>query len=451
MIQRSKAAVSARQVFILAATAIAVFCFSADGLRAASYISGFNANGDVGSAASGNIAADDNVTITVDNDNGGAGSFNVIDRNAGAPITVMSGDGQNLTLGSNATGVSGTLSVTGNMTANGSVNTVGTVGSANTLTGASNSFSATNTNSITATVTNSLSAANNTIGATNTNSITATVSNTMNSDLNVIGNAATYAGATEAIRVDGGTGVSIKGAAFAVNTSNAVATTNTIGSNNAATTVDLIAGNSNMALANDTARTVVAGGTSVVGSGTTTSAVSLINKGGTASHAELDALGNISMVTTAATQASAAVTLTNGAGITHGIVVTEDRTVISGGIQSTTLTLDDNGATFRNPAGNPAQVTGVADGKNDYDAVNVRQLNQAFSGIASVAALAAIPAPAPGDNFSVGMGYGHFRGANAMAVGLRGRVLDNMTISGGLGYGTTDSAVTPNLGIAFSW
>lgn len=427
---------SARQMFALAA----VLSFLQADRLCASSIYGFNSNGDVYNSASGSLTADDSVVITIDNNMDGAGAFTVYDRTGGGLATVISGDGGSLTLGSNATTVSGTLGVSGNMTASGTLgvtgnitatgaaNTIGTAGSANTLTGASNSLS-----------------------ATNTNSITATISNTMTSDLNVIGNNANYATATEAIKVDGGTGVSIKGAAFEVNTANTVATANTIGSNNSGTTVALAGGNSSLAIANNTALTAVTGGASVLGPGTTSSDVSLVNKGGTATHAVADGNGRISMVNTAAAEASASVTLTNGLGNTHGMVVTESKTVLSGGTHSTSLTLDDSGATFRNSAGDPARVTGVADGSSDYDAINVRQLKQAFSGIASVAALAAIPAPPPGDNFSVGMGYGHFKGENAMAVGLKGRVLENMTVSGGLGYGTTDSTVTPNLGISFSW
>lgn len=72
---------------------------------------------------------------------------------------------------------------------------------------------------------------------------------------------------------------------------------------------------------------------------------------------------------------TAEVLVTNSAGNTHGLVVGENKTTLSGGTNSTTITLDDNGATFAGAGGAPARVAGVADGVNDFDAVNMRQLN----------------------------------------------------------------------------
>lgn len=422
-----------------------------------------------------------------------------------------------------ATSLHSTLSIDGNLTATGATNTIGTVGSNNTLTGASN-----------------------TLSASGSNVITSTVSNRLTSDVNLIGNAATYAGSTEAIQVDGGTGVNIKGATFNVNTDSAVATTNTIGNTNTATTVEQHAGNSSVEIAQNSAfigvdtatagrfaanattasvtagavntnsnlangittynsaqtvatagldngtatsralvngnsyvnrmqgdtlvdgdttingnvaisaansvtGTVSGGASNLSGGSDTHTTIAMANKGEAVTHSAFDSYGNIVMTSAAATEASTSLTLTNGRGVTNGIAMSETRTTMSGGTNGATLlTLDDRAATFsRN--GEPVKVTGVADGVGYYDAVNVHQLKQAFSGIASVAALAAIPGPNPEDKMSVGMGVGHFRGQNAMAVGVKGRVLDNLTVSAGLGYGSMDSALTSNAGFSFSW
>ncbi len=198
--------------------------------------------------------------------------------------------------------------------------------------------------------------------------------------------------------------------------------------------------------------TVVGGGSNLAGAAqATTGSTIIINKGEVSDHATADAIGKISITNTAATEGSASLTLTNGIGNTHGIAIAESKTVLSGGTHSTSMTLDDGGATYRGTNGEPVRVTGVRDGKTDYDAVNFKQMKQVYSGIASVAAMASVPAPAPGDTFSAGVGYGHFRGQNAMALGLKGRAGDHITFAGGMGYGSAGSVITPSAGMSFSW
>lgn len=588
---------------------LTAFLGAGNAFAQSSYISGFNAAGDGTRTDSASLGADDDVTVYVDWDNGGAGSFRVVDQNMGSPVTIINADSDNTNLSSTNTNVSGALNVTGTTTTNGinnggdGISNAGAVSGVTTLdasglasldggidvnsnftvatngnvstNGTLNANGATTLNStldvdgatsfhstlsidgnLTATgATNTIGAAgsNNTLtGATNTlnassaNVISSTVINRLTSDINLIGNAATYAGSTEAIAVDGGTGVNIKGATFNVNTDSAVATTNTIGNTNAATTVEQHAGNSSVeiaqnsafigvdtptagrfaanattasvtagtvntnsglsngitaynatqtvatagldngtaasralvngnsyvsriqgdtlvdgdttingnvaiAAANSVTGTVTGGASNLSGGSATHTSIALANRGEAVTHSSFDSYGNIVMTSAAATEASTSLTLTNGRGVTNGIAMSETRTTMSGGTTgSTLLTLDDNAATFaRN--GKPVKVTGVADGVDYYDAVNVHQLKQAFSGIASVAALAAIPGPNPEDKMSVGMGVGHFRGQNAMAVGVKGRVLDNLTVSAGLGYGSMDSAITSNAGFSFSW
>jgi hypothetical protein len=146
-------------------------------------------------------------------------------------------------------------------------------------------------------------------------------------------------------------------------------------------------------------------------------------------------------------------------GVSHGIAVGQTSTVITGGTTSTSLTLDDDGATFQNDDTlGPATVTGVADGVADYDAVNMRQyrkledrVDDAYSGIASVAALAAIPPPVPGKNFSLGVGYGNFESENAVAVGGKALVGKerNTTLTAGVGFCGSITTVSAGVGWSF--
>lgn len=122
-------------------------------------------------------------------------------------------------------------------------------------------------------------------------------------------------------------------------------------------------------------------------------------------------------------------------------------------------------------ASNQRRVTQVADGVSAYDAVNVRQLQQvysntnrrfdlvdqrvkdlrkeSFAGIASVAALAAIPDPKPGRKNSVGVGYGNYKGENALAVGFKSDVSENLRLTTGVATARDD--MTANIGLGWSW
>jgi hypothetical protein len=147
--------------------------------------------------------------------------------------------------------------------------------------------------------------------------------------------------------------------------------------------------------------------------------------------------------------ATAAVTLTNGLGNTHGLVVTESQTTLSGGTQSSSMTLTDRAATFSNAqTGAPITVTGVANGRADFDAVNVRQ----FAGaIAAVSAQANIPALSAGQDRNFGVGLGHFMGKSALAMGMSvrgsGNSIYKATLSSGLNAGTSQAVV----GVGAAW
>jgi hypothetical protein len=135
---------------------------------------------------------------------------------------------------------------------------------------------------------------------------------------------------------------------------------------------------------------------------------------------------------------------------THGITVNTQETAISGGTHSTSLTINDTGATFRNDdTGGPVKVTGVADGTQANDAVNYSQLQKAYSGVASAAALAGIPDPPPGKNYFLGLGYGSYMGEAALAVGLKGNISDTVRFTTGLGVCRDQTTVSAGVGIGF--
>jgi hypothetical protein len=175
--------------------------------------------------------------------------------------------------------------------------------------------------------------------------------------------------------------------------------------------------------------------------------------------ADSDASGANARSSLSMTPTTASLLVNTNSGESHGITINQTSTVISGGTDSTTLTLDDNGATFADEdTGAPVKVTGVANGVNDFDAVNMRQFRKldnkvedAFSGIASVAALAAIPPPVPGKNFSVGLGFGNFDTESAIAVGgkmLVGQQKD-ITLTGGVGFSESETVVNAGVGWSF--
>lgn len=337
--------------------------------------------------------------------------------------------------------VTGTTNVTGTTsinTAGGASTNIGTLGaSVNLLQGASNTLAATGansitgaTNAITAATSNDISAAaSNNISATGatgennlaaaTNNMTATTANNIQGPVNNIGTSSVSAN-------NMGTGL--------------LQSTNRIGNTVATTTVTATAGNASQALANGSANTTVTEGTSAltarVGTANvaTTGQVLLSNTAGTTVDANGKILnfGATAYVNPAAP--TAAVTLTNGYGNTHGLVVTESQTTLSGGTQSSSMTLTDRAATFSNAqTGAPITVTGVADGSADFDAVNVRQ----FAGaIAAVAAQANIPSLAAGQDRTFGIGVGNFMGKSALAMGMNirgsGNAVYKVTLSSGL-------------------
>jgi autotransporter adhesin len=75
---------------------------------------------------------------------------------------------------------------------------------------------------------------------------------------------------------------------------------------------------------------------------------------------------------------------------------------------------------------------------------------RAYAGVASVAALAAIPAPAHGKRFSVGAGLGNYSNESAVAVGFRAAITESTSVSAGVSRNTA-SKTAANLGVGYSW
>lgn len=195
--------------------------------------------------------------------------------------------------------------------------------------------------------------------------------------------------------------------------------------------------------------------TTVVGTGATgnTSAGMTVVNAGQAGGVGVDANGKLTANATP-TQTTSALTVTNTTtGQTHGFVVNETQAVMSGGTHSTSLTLNDNGARFSNSAtGAPVTVTGVADGQQDFDAVNYRQLKQVAAGVAGVSAMANIPQVDQNKTFAVGVGLGNFQSQTALALGASYRVAPTAVIKASASTTNAERKTTVyGVGAGFSW
>ncbi len=214
-------------------------------------------------------------------------------------------------------------------------------------------------------------------------------------------------------------------------TSTLVGITNINTTGTAATAIGTGGGNTSIGSAAST--NTVLGTTSITGTNTIQSATLGNN--------------NRSVITTNATQAS--VQFVDATGDVHGLIVNGTQTTLSGGTNSTTMTLDDNGASFANHNGAPVRVTGVADGTSDFDAVNVRQ----FAGaIASAVAMSNIPGVDTNKQASFGVGIGDYMGKQALALGGSYRFSANGVIKISLAANTSGTnRYTTGVGAGWSW
>ena len=131
----------------------------------------------------------------------------------------------------------------------------------------------------------------------------------------------------------------------------------------------------------------------------------------------------------------------------HGLVVQQGKTTLSGGTNSASLTLDDRGATFSDPAdGRPVQVHGVADGTAPFDAVNVRQL---YSGLSTVLAATPEIQLEPGKT-GFGFGVGAYGGYSAFGLGFGHMYGNGVVLTGSVAKGA-HSETAARATISWTW
>ena len=223
------------------------------------------------------------------------------------------------------------------------------------------------------------------------------------------------------------------------------------------------------------------GATTVVGQAnvntTGTANTSIGNSTGTVAVTGASVGVNGGAVRVASTSGGTSVTGTNtsGNGVTvQGTGTTQDVSILSGngasyvnlsgnnavmqggnsltmGGGGTNLALTSNGARLLNSTtGGAVRLTGILDGTNAYDAVNRRQLNQAFGGIAGAMALNGIPSPRAGSNYAIGVGGGYYMGQSAMAVGAKANIGEGGVGSIGISYNATGQ-MAAMAGFGWSW
>ncbi|WP_159917952.1 hypothetical protein [Pantoea sp. 18069] len=103
-------------------------------------------------------------------------------------------------------------------------------------------------------------------------------------------------------------------------------------------------------------------------------------------HVELAANDSLVMKEGPSSSPQKSLVLTNHLGNTHGVLVEEDKLVLSGGLHSTNLRLDDDGAAFADSqTGAAVVVSGVAAGIAPTDATNVGQVQELAQGVVDAA------------------------------------------------------------------
>jgi hypothetical protein len=343
----------------------------------------FYGDGDVLTATSNA----NNVAIAYDSDNNGGGTFAITSGGA----TVLSANN------------AGTVTIANTMVANGIDNSNGGISNAGAIGGVTtlNTSGLATLNSASVTTTLGVGGAttlNNTLGVTGATTLNSTLgvagATTLSNALAVDSNGATAGGTRLSVNGAGANTTSSDGNTTSTLTNsghvlahvdgtatNAISVTQTqqetIGVNTFTygTRIDggaLVQGdlgvNGSIYALNPTANTGINVGNNGLSVNGATNTVSLVaDSNNTASDGR-------SVVSLQEDQASIVV-YNQETGQAHGLAVNQNRTVLSGGTRSTSLTLNDDGATFANTAtGGPARVTGVADGAHNFDAINYGQL-----------------------------------------------------------------------------
>lgn len=232
------------------------------------------------------------------------------------------------------------------------------------------------------------------------------------------------------------------------------ATTNIVGNTNALTSFTTYAGTSSMVVIQGALDYSTGQGASILNSPTQLvsggSATTML--GASARYASVDQNGRMTIINGVAPQATSTLYIENGYGQTNGVAITERNALLTGGESSpTTLMLSDTGARFSNSTnGEPVVVSGIADGQGPFDATNVRQLD---SGLASIAALAGLPAPQPGKSNALGIAVGFHNSGSAFAVGGQSLIGESLSIKYGGAVAHSNGLVksSASLGVGASW
>jgi hypothetical protein len=369
------------------------------------------AAGVVGAAhADYNISTNANVGIQGNNDGSGINEGVFISSNLAGPSAPANAAGAYFVTNGNAgiygsqTAVTGANYVTINTTGPGWTS-IGNTSNTTTITGTTNTING---------ITNNINGTTNNITGTTTNVQSGNVN--INTQITGGGNTSIGVG-TNALTMNGATTINYSNNA---NTSiNAGTSTGAvlIGNSGMSTTntVTAVSGNSNMTLTNSTAS---------LGTANSSYTTSYAYPGGYQ-------------------------------GTNNGVTSTATNTNVTGGTSN--LLLGNNGATFSNVNnGAPIQVHGVADGTNNFDAVNVRQLNAIKMGIAGAVAMSNIPTLDAGKNFGLGVGLGGFDSQTSVALGASARVTDSLAVRASVGHSFASNnsnirVTTWGVGAALGW
>lgn len=373
------------------------------------------------------------------------------DANTAGTSAIVSGSSK-VTVSQTGTSISGLTN-----SVNGSSNSIIASG-INTLSAATNNVAGTN-NNITATEGNNLTGTTNSLVASGrnslsgaTNTITASGENTVSGLANTISASGTNTvlGGSNIIRA-AGTNL-ITGA-----TNNLIGSTNVNVSENYATNINTGTSVQGVTIGNSNNVTQLNSSLNHIG---VAEGYATTNRIGTGSSRSSNEIGNANVNSTVTARAGnttlsltnnkASLTVPNGVGQANGLGVSEVSSVLTGGASDASrLSLTDSAATFsRASSGAPITVTGVADGRNDFDAVNVRQF---ASAIAATAAMGNVPPLAAGMDRSMGLGIGNYMGKTGLAFGMNLRssnVAYRFSVSSGLNEGA--KAVVAG-GASWSW
>ena len=136
----------------------------------------------------------------------------------------------------------------------------------------------------------------------------------------------------------------------------------------------------------------------------------------------------------------------------NAVVTGPNSAQINGGGSS--VTVNSTGVNLASSGGAALQLTGVADGTEPDSAVNRRQLDsvetEMSGGIASAMAMAQLPDPVPGNNYSVGLGAGFYNGESAFALGGAMYLENGVSLTAAYTY-SSEGEPGFGLGAGFSW